>query len=179
MKKLFRIALLRSATILHEETAKFICKLRSLKVAESPKPSMVNSDEYFTSNHQLALYLHRGDSTVKRYRYLGFIPYIKDGGSILIKKSDVEYAVKLFPALIASSPVPPRSVPSIFTRIVEGDEEYTFVHVCYQGEKFWIPVDPEKAKIRSTVHSLCRKIIQLMHQIKPFKIAPDNIKMAA
>jgi hypothetical protein len=179
MKKLIKLSLIKSVGIAITELGKLQCKLLSAKTAESPKPSVVNSDEYFTSNHQLALYLHRGDSTVKRYRYLGFIPFIRDGGRILIKKSDVYEAAKLYPNLIASSPVPPRSVPSIFTRIVEGDEEYTFIHVCYQGEKFWIPVDPEKAKIRNTVHSLCRKIIQLMHQIKPFKIAPDTIKIAA
>jgi hypothetical protein len=179
MKNIFRLALIKSATIIHDETGKLLCQILSATKSKSPRPSVVSSDEYFTTNHQLALYLHRSDSCTKKYRYLGFIPFIKDGGRILVKKSDVENVVKLYPNLVVSSPIPSRPAPRIFTQLIEADDETTFIRFTYQGEKIWIPVSPEKSKDRKTVHSLCHKVIQLLHQIKPFKITPDNSKIAA
>jgi hypothetical protein len=141
---------------------------------------VVSSDDYFTTNHQLALYLNRSDSCTKKYRLRGYIPFVNEGGSILVKKSDVDKAVKLFPQLIVTSPLPQRPAPRIFTRIVEANDEYTFIHVTYQGADLWIPVSPpEKAKDRKGVHNICHTVIQLLHQIKPFKIAPDLSKIAA
>jgi hypothetical protein len=180
MKNLFRLALIKSATIIHDETGKLLCLILSSTKSKSPRPSVVSIDDYFTTNHQLALYLHRSDSCTKKYRLQGYIPFINEGGSILVKKSDVDKAVKLFPQLIVSSPLPPRPAPRIFTRIVEANEKYTFIHVSYQGENFWIPVTPpEKAKDRKEVHTICHTVIQLLHQIKPFKIAPAETNIAA
>jgi hypothetical protein len=180
MKNFFRIALIKSATICHSELGKLLCQVLSATKAKSPQPSMVNTGEYFTSDQLLALHLHRSKSCVKKYRLKGYIPFIHEGGHILVKKSDVDKAVELYPQLMVVSPLPSRQAPRIFTQLIEADDEYTFIRFSYQGEKIWIPVTPpEKAKDRKTVHSLCHKVIQLLHQIKPFKIAPDETKIAA
>lgn len=182
MKNLFRLALIKSATICHSELGKLLCQILSATKAKTPRSAnwRIRSDEYFTTNHQLALYLHRSDSCTKKYRLRGYIPFINEGSNILVKKSDVDKAVELYPQLIVTSPLPSRPAPRIFTQIVEADEKTTFIHLTYQGESLWIPVTPpEKAKDRKEVHSLCWKIIGLLHQIKPFKIAPDLSKIAA
>jgi hypothetical protein len=179
MKNLFSLALIKSARILHEESGKFLCQILSATKAKSSRPSVVSIVDYFTTNHQLALYLHRSDSCTTKYRLQGYIPFINEGGSILVKKSDVDNAVKLFPQLIVSSPVPSRPAPRIFTRIVESDTENAVIHFTYQGRECFILTTRRKAPIRSKVYSLCREMIGLIHQIKPFKIAPDLSKIAA
>jgi len=179
MKNLFRVALIKSATIVHDETGKLLCQILSATKSKTPRPSVVSIDDYFTTNHQLALYLHRSDSCTKKYRLQGYIPFINEGGSILVKKSDVDKAVKLYPQLIVSSPIPSRPAPRIFTQLIEAGDEITFIRFSYQGEKIWIPVAPEKAKDRKAVYSLCHKVIGLIHQIKPFKIAPAETNIAA
>ena len=177
MKNLFRVALIKSATIIHDETGKLLCQILSSTKSKTPRPSVVSIDDYFTTNHQLAIYLHRSDSCTKKYRLLGYIPFINEGGSILVKKSDVDKAVKLHPHLAAAPAAAP--APRIFTQLIEAGDEFTFIRFSYQGEKIWIPVAPEKAKDRKAVYSLCHKVIGLIHQIKPFKIAPAETNIAA
>ena len=181
MKRLIRVSLIKSVGIAITELGKLQCKLLSVKTTESPRPSMVTSDDYFTTNHQLALYLNRCDSAVEKYRYQGFIPFINEGGRILIKKTDVDNAVKLNPHLAGEScPQPHPAVPSrIFTQIVEASDEISFIHFTYQHRDCWIPVAPKKAADRNAVYSLCQKVIQLLHQVKPFKTAPPETKIAA
>lgn len=181
MKRLFRISLIKSVGIAITELGKLQCKLLSLKTTESPRPSVVTSDDYFTTNHQLALYLNRCDSAAEKYRYQGFIPFINEGGRILVKKLDVDNAVKLNPHLAgaSSSPSRPAAPSRIFTQIVEVSDEMTFIHFTYQHRDCWIPVTPKKAADRNAVYSLCQKVIQLLHQVKPFKIAPAETKIAA
>ena len=72
-----------------------------------------------------------------------------------------------------------RPAPRIFTRIVESDRGNAVIHFTYQGRECFIMTTRKKAPVRSKVYSLCREMIGLIHQIKPFKIAPDNIKMAS
>ena len=112
MKNLFRVALIKTVSLCHSETGKLMCQILSATKSKSPRPSVVNMDDYFTTNHQLALYLNRSDSCAKKYRLQGYIPFINEGGSIPAKKTDVDKAVKLFPHFIVSSPVPVRSAPS-------------------------------------------------------------------
>jgi hypothetical protein len=140
---------------------------------------VVEQKDYFTSDSQLALHLHRSRSCVKKYRLKGYIPYDKEGNQILVKKSDVDKAVELYPLLMATSPLPSRPAPRIFIRIVQANEKKFFIHFTYQNEKVWIPVSPEEAQNRAAVRSNCREVIELMHEIKPFKIAPDLSKIAA
>jgi hypothetical protein len=179
MKNLFRLALIKSATIIHDETGKLLCQILSATKVKSSRPSVVTSVDYFTTNHQLALYLHRSDSCTKKYRLQGYIPFINEGGSILVKKSDVDKAVELYPQLIAASPIPSRPAPRIFTRIVESDTKNAVIHFTYQGRECFILTTRKKPPIRSAVYSLCRDMIGLIHQFKPFKIAPDLSKIAA
>jgi len=179
MKNLFCLALIKSATICHSELGKLLCQILSASKAKSPRPSLVSIDDYFTSNHQLALYLHRSDSCTKKYRLKGYIPFVNEGGSILVKKSDVDNAVKLFPHLIALSPVPARSVPRIFARLVETEDKRTVIYFTFQHRECLMSVDSEEAKSRNQIHTLCRQFIQIIHHFKPFKIAPAETKFAA
>jgi hypothetical protein len=179
MKNLFRVALIKSATICHAELGKLLCQVLSATNSKAPKPPVVTNAEYFTSDQQLALHLHRSRSCVKKYRLKGYIPFDKEGNQILVKKSDVDKAVELYPLLMATSPLPSRPAPRLFIRIVQLNETKFFLHFSYQGEKVWIPVTPEEASNRSIVHTHCRDVIQLIHQIKPFKIAPAETNIAA
>jgi hypothetical protein len=122
MKNLIRVSLIKSITVCHAELGKFLCKLLAVKAAESSRPSVVNSEECFTTNQQLVNYLHRSDSATKKYRYLDLILFINEGGHIMIKKNDVDSAVKLYSHLAASSDnssLRSASAPHIFTCIVE------------------------------------------------------------
>jgi hypothetical protein len=179
MKNLFSLALIKSVRIIHEESGKFLCQILSATNAKSPRPSVVTMDDYFTTNHQLALYLHRSDSCTTKYRLQGYIPYINEGGSILVKKSDVDKAVKLYPQLIASSPVPSRPAPRIYARLIRDDDGNNIVHFTHQGRECFISVASGMPVDRAIIYSYCRKFIQIVHRVKPFKIAPDLSKIAA
>jgi hypothetical protein len=179
MKNLIRVSLIKSVGIVITGLGKLQCQLLSAKTAESPKPSMVNTDDYFISNHQLAQYLHRSDACVKRYRHLGFIPFINEGGRILVKKTDVDRAVKLFPQLIVSSPAPSRPAPRIYARLLRDDDGNNIVYFTHQGRECFISVASGMPVDRAIIYSYCRKFIQILHRVKPFKIAPDLSKIAA
>ena len=127
MKNLFRLALIKSVALCHAESGKLLCQILSATKSKSPRPSVVSIDDYFTTNHQLALFIFiAAILCTKKYRLQGYIPFVNEGGSILVKKSDVDKAVKLYPQLIVTSPLPPRPAPRIFTRIVEADDEIYF-----------------------------------------------------
>ncbi len=181
MKNLFRIALIKSATICHSELGKLLCQVLSATKAKSEKSAnrLINTADFFTSDQQLALHLHRSKSCVKKYRLKGYIPFVSESGHILVKKSDVDKAVELYPLLMAVSPLPSRPAPRIFTRIVESDTKNAVIHFTYQGRECFILTNRKKAPVRSVVYSLCREFIGMIHQFKPFKIAPDNIRVAA
>jgi|WetSurSiteA1Bulk_404760.scaffolds.fasta_scaffold175995_1 hypothetical protein len=97
MKNLIRVSLMKSVGIAITEPGRLQCKLLSAKTAESPKPSMANTVDYFTR----------------------------------------------------------------------------------QGRESFISVASGMPVARAVIHSYCSKFTQILHRVKPFKIAPKLSKIAA
>ncbi len=172
MKNFIQVSLINSASRCISELSRLQTKIISSVSQNDTDPSAFNKHEYFESNVEVADFLNCSITTVGRLKKSGVLSSFQVGGRSWFKIAQVLDTVKNNPHLMYLGHHSKNLKPKLIIRVKAVSGELTFIYLTYQG---WHCTVCASSYTENTpaIEALCYRVINLQHQIRPFKIVPD------